>query len=60
MMIILTIYQLKNLFLDKSSSGLEQRIKDKLRRSTVFNKLIKPFVNQILFRKMKKNSLNAK
>ena len=51
---------IKNLFLDKSSSGLEQRIKDKLRRSTVFNKLIKPFVNQILFRKLKKNSLNAK
>jgi len=46
---------IKNLFLDKSTTNLEQRIKDKLRRSVVFNKHIKPFVNKKLFGKYKKN-----
>jgi anaerobic magnesium-protoporphyrin IX monomethyl ester cyclase len=46
--ILMTI---KNLFRDKSTTNLEQRIKDKLRRSEIFNKHIKPFVNKRLFKK---------
>jgi len=46
---------IKSLFTDSSSTIVEQRIKDYLRKSSLFSKYIKPFVLKIFQKKMIKN-----
>ncbi len=41
---------IKSLFTNSSSSVIEQRLKDKLRKSKIFNSSIKPFIQRIFFR----------
>ncbi|MDC0563142.1 B12-binding domain-containing radical SAM protein [Candidatus Pelagibacter ubique] len=44
---------IKSLFTDSSSSVIEQRLKDMLRKSNLFNLYLKPFVKFIFFKKKK-------
>ena len=43
---------IKSIFTDSSSSVVEQRFKDKLRKSIYFNKYLKPFVLRVFFKKV--------
>ena len=42
---------IKSIFKDDSSTVVEQRFKDRLRKSNLFNKHIKPFVLKVFFEK---------
>ena len=44
---------LKAFFTDRSSSVAEQRIKDNLRRSSLFTNYLKPVITKIFFNKKK-------
>ena len=43
---------IKSLFTDRSSTVVEQRFKDYLRKSPFFNAKIKPLVTKIFFKKI--------